>query len=859
MPSNGVSSSGMGSLTVSRNGHGKIMKRIVLICLLLPLLTHAQAPVAWNSAEIGLRMKKLGVLGSVLYMAAHPDDENTRLLAYLAKEKLYRTGYLSLTRGDGGQNLIGDEQGIELGMIRTQELLAARRIDGAEQFFTRAFDFGFSKSTDEALKLWGHEKILSDAVWVIRKFRPDVIITRFPPDGRAGHGHHSASAVIAAEAFKAAADPSRFPEQLTQGVTVWQARRIMWNTFNFGSTNTTSENQFKVDVGVFQPLLGKSYGEIAADSRSQHKSQGFGVPAQRGSAPEYFQPTLGDAPVNDLMDGVGTGWDRLEGAKGIADQVQELNRNFDYAHPERSVKGLVKLHRDISSLPDGYWKEQKLRETRQLIEQCSGLFLEAWTPQEYAVQDDSLKVNFSANNRGGSTATLKRITLEYLDTTMNQALGLNRNMGFLQTIHVSPAKPLSQPYWLVEKMDGASFQVTDQQLIGQAENGAAYTASFHVEIEGTTFRFDKPVMYKHTDPVKGEIYQPLAVIPPISVSSSPGVLLFRKGRKETRSALFTGTAFTDIPPSNAKLNYRSNSLSGSLLEDSALSLAKGSSHTWALPISGKLLGDGKETLTGSIEYRNAHHDQTDHLALAQINYDHIPSIRYFYADGVTLLNIDVNTSGKKIGYIKGAGDKVPDALEQLGYAMTYLGEKDMVPATLAQYDAIVAGVRAYNVLPWLATAHDALMAYVAGGGDLVVQYNTASFGPAPRMLIGPYDFTLTRNRVTDETALVNFNDPADQVLNWPNKISAADFEGWIQERGIYFAGNMAPQYRTPLSMKDPNEQEEKGSLIVSNFGKGRFIYTGLVFFRELPAGVGGAYRLFANLVSNPNAKINATK
>ena len=836
------------------------MKKILYTLLLLsPMALLAQAPPQWNSAEIGLRMKKLGVLGSVLYMAAHPDDENTRLLAYMSKEKLYRTGYLSITRGDGGQNLIGDEQGIELGMIRTQELLAARRIDGAEQFFTRAFDFGFSKSTDEALKLWGHEKILSDAVWVIRKFRPDVIITRFPPDSRAGHGHHSASAVIAAEAFKAAADPTRFPEQLTQGVTVWQAKRLMWNTFNFGTTNTTGENQFKVEVGVFQPLLGKSYGEIAADSRSQHKSQGFGVPAQRGSALEYFQPTQGDAPVNDLLDGVNTGWDKLDGAKGIGEQVQNLIRDYDYAHPDRSVKGLVKLHQDISSLPEGYWRTQKLREVQQLIEQCSGLFLEAWTPQEYAVQDDSLKVNFFANDRSAVNASLKRITLEYMDTTMDQVLAVNKNIAFLQTLHVTPTKAISQPYWLVEKMDGASFTVADQHLIGMPENAAAYMASFYVVIEGMSFRFDKPVQYKHTDPVKGEIYQPLAVIPPLSVNTSPAVLLFRKGKKETHSALFTGTAYTTIPPSNTILHYRSTSLSGSVVEDTLLQLTKGTSHTWALPINGKGLGEGKETVTGSVEYKNVHQNQTDYLALAQINYDHIPSIRYFYSDGVTLLNIDMATAGKKIGYIKGAGDKVPEALEQMGYSVSFLGEKDMTVASLSQFDAIVTGVRAYNVLPWLASAYDVLMGYVSGGGNLVVQYNTVTFGPSPKMLVGPYDFTLTRNRVTDETAMVNFTDPADPILNWPNKITAADFDGWVQERGIYFAGSPAAQYRMPLSMKDPNEQEDKGSLIVASHGKGRFIYTGLVFFRELPAGVGGAYRLFANLVSNPNAKINGTK
>src|SRR3954454_7323931 len=250
--------------------------------------SNAQTPPTYSSADIYLQIKKLNVLGSVLYVAAHPDDENTRLLAYFAKEKLYRTGYLSLTRGDGGQNLIGNEQGIELGLIRTQELLSARRIDGAEQFFSRAFDFGFSKSTEEALKIWNKEKILSDVVWVIRKFQPDVIITRFPGDERAGHGHHQASEILAKEAFIAAADSTKFPEQFKYGLRPWQAKRILWNTFNFGGNNTTSENQFKMDVGVYNSLLGKSYGEIASESRSQHKSQAFCIARQRGLTFEYF-------------------------------------------------------------------------------------------------------------------------------------------------------------------------------------------------------------------------------------------------------------------------------------------------------------------------------------------------------------------------------------------------------------------------------------------------------------------------------------------------------------------------------------------------------------------------------------------
>ena len=383
---------------------------LLLIACWQLVVAFSQAPQNWTSADMFLALRKLNVLGSILYVAAHPDDENTRLITYFSKDKLYRTGYLSLTRGDGGQNLIGDEQGVELGLIRTQELLAARRIDGGEQFFSRAFDFGYSKTPEETFSKWNKEKILSDVVWVIRKFQPDIIITRFPTTGEGGHGHHTGSAILANEAFIAAADPKRFPEQLKY-VQSWQAKRILWNTFNFGNTNTITPDQFKVDVGGYNPLLGKSYGEIAAESRSQHKSQGFGVPASRGESFEYFKTTDGSEPVNDLMDGVELGWNKIAGGEAIQQKINELIKNFDLLHPENSVQGLVSLYKTLERLPQGYWKEQKLKEVKELIAQCSGLFVDATTTEQFAVETDSLKINFSLNNRLGTNAILQKITV----------------------------------------------------------------------------------------------------------------------------------------------------------------------------------------------------------------------------------------------------------------------------------------------------------------------------------------------------------------------------------------------------------------------------------------------------------------
>jgi len=826
------------------------------IAFLYSLQCIGQGPVSSNSADILQRLQKLKVLGSVLYVAAHPDDENTRLLAWLSKEKLYRTGYLSITRGDGGQNLIGEEQGVALGMIRTQELLSARRIDGAEQFFTRAFDFGFSKNTEEAFAIWNKEKVLADVVWVIRNFKPDVIITRFPEDSRAGHGHHSGSAVLAREAFAAAADSTRFPEQLTFGVGTWQAKRILWNTFNFGNTNTTAENQFRVDVGVYNPLLGKSFGEIAADSRSQHKSQGFGVPSSRGSAIEYFIPTGGEAPKNSLMDGIDTSWLRVSDAAGINQKIDQIISSYSYNHPEASVKPLTSLYHDLLQLKDSYWKAQKMKEVQVLIENCAGLFLEASSQQAYAVQGDSLRVNISAVNRSSTNVQLRQVTVDYLDTSMALPLLLNRNITFQRRLYIDQSREISQPYWIREKMEKGSFNVSEQKMIGKPENPPAFNAVFIVDIEGLTLHINRPVQYKHTDPVKGELFQPLPIVPPISVNTSPGVLLFRRNQPSARSYTLTTTAYMDILPSKAVIHNRSSKAEEDI-KDVDLALGKGLSKNFSLPVSNKQMKDMEtDAITASVEYKNEQLSQANYLAMASINYDHIPAIRYFYPDGVTILNLDIKTAGKKAGYIRGAGDKVPEALEQLGYEVTYLEETDMTDENLKKFDVIITGIRAYNIHEWLNSAYETLMNFVKAGGTMLVQYNTNNFiGPVRSSRIGPYDFAITNARVTNEESEVEFLDKNNSLLNWPNKISNKDFDGWVQERGIYFADKWSKEFNPLLAMKDPGEKENRnGSLIMAEYGKGRFIYTGLVLFRQLPAAVPGAYRLFANLIANPNRK-----
>ena len=825
------------------------------------LPAHSQSPKTYTSSDILLQLKKLNVLGSVLYIAAHPDDENTRLLAYLSNGKLYRSGYLSLTRGDGGQNLIGDEQGVDLGLIRTQELLSARRIDGAEQFFSRAFDFGFSKSPEEALRIWGHEKILSDVVWVIRKFRPDVIITRFPTTGEGGHGHHTASAILAGEAFDAAADPSRFPEQLSHGVSVWQAKRLLWNTFNFGSTNTQDESQFKMDCGDFNPVIGKSYGEIAALSRSQHKSQGFGVAAQRGSVIEYFKTIKGPAPVNDLMDGVNTGWDRLlfggelisrrlreDNAQNLADSIYKA---FSPEHPEKMVEPLVRLYTKISAVRDIYWRSQKLNEVRQLIENCAGLFMEATTTVPFASPGDSVRLNLVVNNRLGANIYNADAKIAG-DFVIFDALKRNTNAVKNYSLFLPPSAPLTQPYWLAEPMEKGSFTVNDQEQIGKGESDPL-SVVFSLMVEGKEFEFIRPVRYRFTDPVKGELYQPLNIIPVVEVKLDKDLYLLQKN--DSLMAKLKVTPNISVIEKSTIVGMvpdKRGGAAGSRKFDQDI-FVKDMPTTYLLKVD-------KENLDKNIPEVNAKLIENNVIARVNdsyrrvISYDHIPTIVYQKKARAKVVNLDFRIVGTLVGYIPGAGDKIPEALEQMGYKVVILKEADLVAERLKQFDAIITGVRAYNVHDWLNNSYDALMQYVKEGGVLLVQYNTNnSLGPV-KAKIGPYPFSISNKRITDEEARVKFLIPDHQALNYPNKISDADFEGWIQERSIYHAETADSNYKKIFSMNDPGEKEHDGSLIIADYGKGRFVYTGLVFFRELPAGVPGAYRLFANLIANDRGR-----
>ncbi|MGY4384775.1 LmbE family N-acetylglucosaminyl deacetylase [Pedobacter sp. UYP24] len=801
---------------------------LVFLVLLAPVLK-AQNMQQLNAAEIKQGLEALNVTGSVLFIAAHPDDENTRLLAYLAKEKKMRTGYLSITRGDGGQNLIGNEQGELLGLIRTQELLAARRTDGAEQFFTRANDFGFSKNPEEAFKIWDKAKILSDVVWVIRKFRPDVIITRFPEDSRAGHGHHSGSAILAREAFAAAADPKQFPEQLSF-VKPWQAKRIVWNTFNFGGNNTTADDQLKIDVGLFNPLLGKSYGEIAAESRSNHRSQGFGSARQRGSGIEFFTPVAGEKANKDLFEGVDFTLARNPNSAAAQQLLNEINSEYQASDPSKSVAKLLKLKQMVAGTP---FKQDLLD---NLILACAGIWLEAAAVNPSYALNEPVNLRLQAISRVKADFSLP-VSLE--EQTSGTSVSLLPNQFLSKEIKINGSAVLTQPYWLEKAHPIGSYVVDSLNKIGLAENPIGLSVLFKIKIGDQLIEKRMPVVYKYTDQVKGEVYQPLVIAPPVTATLTEKAFIFNGNEPKTISIHLK--SFKD----NAKGSLSASLPSGWKLSPASeeFNLAKKGDEqlfTFTVSPAGNAAG-GKMVVNVNLDGKSYSY------GLRVINYEHIPVQTLFPAAEARLDKIDLKIAGRKIGYIAGAGDLIPESLKQIGYEVISLTENQVINSDLSAFDAIVTGVRLYNVNDQVKNMQPKLMKYVENGGVLLVQYNVNT--PLRIDNLGPYPFKVGRDRVTEEDAKVSFIAPDNAVLNYPNKITAKDFDGWIQERGLYFVSDVDQHYTPIISMNDTGEAANSGSLLVTNYGKGRYVYTGLSFFRQLPAGVPGAYRLFVNLLS----------
>jgi LmbE family N-acetylglucosaminyl deacetylase len=820
-----------------------------LLFILPASICFAQIPRQQSAAEIELALRKLNVLGSVLFVAAHPDDENTAFLAMMAKGRLYRTAYLSMTRGEGGQNLIGAEQSELMGVIRTQELLAARRIDGAEQFFTRAIDFGYSKTSEETIRFWGREKVLADVVWVIRMFRPDVIVTRFTPT-QGTHGNHLASAIFAYEAFGLAGDSTKFPEQL-KFVKPWKAKRILWNAFRFGQDQqpTIPPNSVSLDLGTYNPLLGKSYTEIAGESRSMHKSQGFGAAQNRGELVNYFQHVDGDTAKQDLFDGVTTTWGRVAGASSVETIVGEAIRNFDSRNPSAIIPSLFQAYRLIDQTKDEFWRLEKLRELRELILACSGVALDVWSTDFSVTPGGELKGTALAVNRSDYPITLAGISCSPfgVDTVLQSNLRNNVPLRIPISFRIPFTAAISRKFWLEHENSTGTYEISEQQLIGGADNDASFVARFKLQSPDGAIEVDVPARQRMVDPVEGEMFRPVEVVPLVAVNLEERIHVFPEPLgKMVRVTLQAGkdgvagslrlrlpAGWTCEPGEQEFRIWRKG-------EEQVVSfLVKPGSKATSGEFSAEAFVNGSKSTEG----------------IRVISYKHIPTQTVFPKAFGKLLRLDVKRRGQNIGYIMGAGDDIPAALRQIGFSVTLLGDEEIAEGNLAKYDAIVAGVRAYNTRPKLRQQQKRLMDYTSAGGTYLVQYVTPQRGESEN--ISPYPLTISRDRVTEEHARIAFVNPRHPLLNVPNKISEKDFEGWTQERGLYFAGTWDARFDTVIASHDQNEKDLAGGLLVAPFGEGYYIYNAYAFFRQLPAGVEGAYRLLGNMVSlkkNPDLK-----
>jgi LmbE family N-acetylglucosaminyl deacetylase len=794
-----------------------------------------QAQVPQGAGELAAALDRLQVLGSVLYLAAHPDDENTALLAYLARGRHLRTGYLSLTRGGGGQNRIGSEQGDALAALRTQELLAARRIDGAEQFFGRQPDFGYSKSPESTLAIWGHERALADTVWILRRFRPDVVVTRFPPEGGNTHGHHTASARLALEAFAAAGDPARFPEQLAF-VRPWQPRRLLWNRWHAQDEPVPSgPGVFSLEVGGLDPLLGRSYTELAALATSQHRSQGFGAAPLRGPRTEWFVPLAGPAATDDPFDGIDTTWGRIPGGEPVRALLARARATFQPERPAALLPLLLEAKAAMDRLPAEPWLEVKQAELAAAIRAAGGIHVEALADRPAVAPGEPLTVTATVIARGAEGFERVDCRLEPLADPRSERRPLALGQPLRESFQVRfPATAAcSQPSWMEPAAPAPD-------RAGMPEDPPALAVRFRLEYRGVAFELGAPVQYRSVDPVLGERLQPLAVTPPVLVElPEPVQVVAGSNPREVPLAVLA-----ERPGVRGRLRLRAPE--GWRLEPAELPFALERTGD-RLPLAVRAIPaphaqDGVLAIQLEVDGSAA-----PARGLLRIDYPHVPVQALFPLAQARLAHLDLRLGGRRIGYVAGAGDRIPDCLRPLGYQVETLSDADLANADLSGYAAVVLGVRAWNTRAALLPARQRLLDYVAGGGTEVVLYSVDQGLLTPR--IGPLPFRISRTRVTDPAAPVTFLAPGHPLLNRPNKITPADFQGWVQERGTYFAEDLDPGLETVLSLADAGEPQHPGALVVARHGRGAFVYTGLSFFRQLPAGVPGAYRLFANLLA----------
>jgi LmbE family N-acetylglucosaminyl deacetylase len=816
--------------------------------LVLAVWLDARAAEPPPGAAILQELRNFREMGSVLYVAAHPDDENTQLITYLARGRHYRTAYLSVTRGDGGQNVLGPEFGEELGWIRTQELLAARRLDGGRQFFTRAIDFGFSKDAKETLRIWDRQQVVGDIVRVMRTFRPDVVVTRFSPQGGGTHGHHTSSAILAVEAFKLAGDAKAFPEQLGE-LKVWQPKRILLNGFTGfgrGVEPPTNSGALRLESGGEDPVSGESFGDIAGRSRSMHKSQGFGDfggfgGGRGGGRAETFQLLAGEPAEKDIMDGVDTTWGRVPGGAEVGQLADDAIAKFDNNDAAASVPSLLKMRSALARLPADIVLDEKRQQLDRIIQSCLGLELLTVVPEAEVVAGETLKLRHIATVKAGIPVRWLGVRYPSIGGGISNAVTLRPGEpAFRESSQTLPATtPLSQPYWLREEPTIGMYRVTAPSLIGRPENPPVFPVEQIFEVDSQIIVLaDEPVQLM-AGAAQSQSRRRLEVIPPVSLRLLSEVRLFAPGSARSVEVEVTssrpaaaGTLQLDAP-AGWRVTPGAQAFRLAAAGEKARLTFNVTAPAEAVNVS--LLA---RAVVGGKSFSNKR---------VEIRYRHIPPLLLQPPAQVRAVSLNLAIRGRKVGYVPGAGDSVAEGLEQMGYAVTQLKGAQLTPEKLTGLDAVVIGIRAFNVRNDLATNLPALFDFVEAGGNVIVQYNRPN-GLRPEKL-APYDLQISSDRVADETAPMTLLAPEHPALNTPNKITGADFDGWVQERGLYFASRWDEHFTPLLACNDPGESVKKGGLLVAQYGKGYFVYTGLAWFRQLPSGVPGAYRLFANLVS----------
>lgn len=811
-------------------------------------LLQAQKPKQLNSAEIYHELEKLNVLASVLYVAAHPDDENTKLISYFANDVKARTAYLSLTRGDGGQNLIGPELRELLGVIRTQELIQARKVDGGYQFFTRANDFGFSKVPDETLQIWNKKEVIEDMAYVIRQWKPDIIVNRF--DHRSPgttHGHHTTSALLMMELFDQLNRSDFYPSQVEKFGT-WQPQRLFFNTswWFYGSREKFNQadksNLVAVEVGKYFQTLGTSNQEIAALSRSQHQSQGFGSTANRGDETEYLEILKGSKPENyNLFQGIDISWNRVKNGAQIGELVTKLLQNFDFKQPSKSISGLLEIRQKILNLEDSHWKNIKLKEVDNVIEQILGVFVEGFTTDAFATPGDEVNIRLEALNRSDLSVKIKNIRSSFSSQIIAKEIQLKNNQPWIEdtNVKIPNTANFTVPYWLTENGSEGMYNITNPLYTGLADTPRDFKLFYELEIDNQSISYQKTIVYKYNDRVKGEVYQPFDILPAVSLQWNQKVSLFFNNKPQNISFSITANQ------SDVKGTIRVVAPNGWKIQPSSFEVSeikKNQTQNFTIQVSPTL-----QDITSEITLQFEGHQENFNKEVVTISYDHIPHQKVLLPSKTVWSQQNIKIGKERIAYVMGAGDEVPNYIQTLGYEVQVWKGSDITEENLAKIDVLITGIRAFNTDRDLVNKRSLWMQAIANGKKMIVQYNTSDVLSKE---IGPYPFQISRDRVTEEQAEVTFLLPNHSMLQSPNKLNKNDFSGWVQELGLYFPNTWDDKYQALFAANDLNETPKKGMLLTTNYGKGTFIYTGLSFFRQLPAGVPGAYKLIANMISS---------